>query len=215
MVVFYMTVIKVSEFPEEQILRFAVDILLAGGIVAYPTETFYGLAVKFDLEDSLSRVYDVKQRPSEKALPLIIGDRILLSSLASSVNRTAVMLMDRFWPGPLTLIFPAVGNLSDHITGGSGTVAVRIPGESFALRLAQNALFPITSTSANISGTPPADDAEMVIGYFNGLVDLVIDGGRTPGGLPSTIVDVTREPARILREGAVKRENMAAYIMPG
>ncbi len=206
---------KVSEHPLEKILRKAVDILLAGSIVAYPTETFYALGVKFDLEKSLRRLYDLKQRPQEKALPLIIGDRKLLPSLSSSVNRTATSLMDGFWPGPLTLIFPAFDTLSDYITAGTHTVAVRIPGKSFALHLAKSARFPITATSANISGSPPADNAETVIEYFNGDIDLVIDGGKTPGGLPSTIVEVTSDSARILREGAIKEENMAAYIMPG
>lgn len=210
-----MLVIKVSEFSMERTLRKTADILLSGGIVAYPTETFYALGVKFDLEESLKRLYDIKQRPQEKALPLIIGDKKLLSSLSSSVNRTAVSLMDRFWPGPLTLVFPALGNLSDYVISGAHTVAVRIPGESFALRLAKTAQFPFTATSANVSGRPPAADAETVIGYFNDTIDLIIDGGKTPGGFPSTIVDVTGETVRILREGVIKKENMAACLMPG
>jgi L-threonylcarbamoyladenylate synthase len=123
--------------------------------------------------------------------------------------------MEKFWPGPLTLIIPALDSLSDYITAATRTVAVRIPGESFALKLAQAAQFPITATSANISGNPPASDAETVIEYFNALIDLVIDDGTTLGGSPSTIVDVTGVQAILRREGAVKKENMAAYLMPG
>jgi L-threonylcarbamoyladenylate synthase len=210
-----MILMKSSELSLERTVHKSVEILRAGGIVAYPTETFYALGVKFDMEESLRKLYAIKQRPLEKAMPLIIGHRELLSMITSSINRSAVSLMDRFWPGPLTLIFPALAKLSDYITAGTHTVAVRIPGESFAFQLAKSAQFPLTATSANISGRPPARDAETVIEYFNDTIDLIIDGGKTPGGMPSTIVDVTGETVRILREGIIKKENMAAYIMPG
>jgi L-threonylcarbamoyladenylate synthase len=199
----------------ERVLHEAIHTLLSGGVVAYPTETFYGLGVKFDREKSLERLYSLKKRPVEKALPLIIGDRELLSQLSPSVGRTALSLMENFWPGPLTLILPALGSLSRCLTAGSHTVAVRMPGDSFALRLARAAGFPITATSANISGAPPATDIKTIIGYFDDSLDLIIDGGTATGDLPSTIVDVTGERPRILREGALKREHMAAYFMPG
>jgi len=210
-----MTVMKVSEHHVGIILQKAIDILLSGGIVAYPTETFYALGVKFDMQATLQRLYDLKQRPREKAMPLIIGDQALLSSLSTSINRTALSLIENFWPGPLTLVLPSSDNLSDSITAGTHTVAVRVPGKSLALKLAQAARFPITATSANISGKPPAVNAGAVIEYFNAKIDLVIDGGRTSGESPSTIVDVTGKHAILLREGAVKKENMAAYFMPG
>jgi L-threonylcarbamoyladenylate synthase len=210
-----MVVMKSSELSLSETVQKTVEILLSGGIVAYPTETFYALGVKFDMEESLRKLYAIKQRTLDKAMPLIIGHRELLPMITASVNISALSLMDRFWPGPLTLIFPALGNLSDYITAGTHAVAVRIPGESFALQLAKSAQFPLTATSANISGRPPASDAETVIEYFNDTIDLIIDGGKTPGGLPSTIVNVTGEAVRILREGIIKKENMAAYIMPG
>ncbi|MFZ6017042.1 MAG: L-threonylcarbamoyladenylate synthase [Nitrospirota bacterium] len=201
-----MIVIRISETDIRQVLQKAVDILNYGSIIAYPTETFYGLGAKFDMEDSLKRLYELKKRPEEKAMPLIIGNKGLLPVVAASVNRTAMFLMDRFWPGPLTLILPAKENLSEYITAGTGKVAVRIPGESFALQLARAAEFPITSTSANISGIPPAQDAETVIKYFGDKIDLIIDGDPTSGGLPSTIVDVTEDEIKILREGVIKKE---------
>jgi L-threonylcarbamoyladenylate synthase len=210
-----MVVMKSSALSLSETMQKAVEILRAGGIVAYPTETYYALGVKFDREESLRKLYAIKQRPLGKAMPLIIGHRELLSMLTSSISRSALFLMDRFWPGPLTLIFPALVNLSDSITAGTHAVAVRIPGESFALQLAKSAQFPLTATSANISGRPPARDAETVMQYFNDAIDLIVDGGNTPGGLPSTIVDVTSKTVRILREGVIKKENMAAYIMPG
>jgi L-threonylcarbamoyladenylate synthase len=201
---------KVTPLTLKRVLQKAVDTLTKGGIVAYPTETFYGLGASFDEEESLKKLYRVKQRPREKAMPLIIGNRDLLSILTYAVNVDAKSLMDRFWPGPLTLIFNARENLSEFITAGTGKVAVRLPGESFALHLARAAPFPVTATSANLSGMTPAGDAETVIKYFGGNIDLVIDGGPAPGGLPSTLVDVTGDTARILREGVIQKEALLA-----
>jgi L-threonylcarbamoyladenylate synthase len=204
--------IKVHETNMEEVLQHAVDMLKKGGIVAYPTETFYGLGVKFDLEDSLKKLYKIKKRPEEKAMPLIIGNKDLLPVVTLSVNSMAVTLMEKFWPGPLTLIFPAKENLSDYITARTRKVAVRIPGESFALNLAQSTTFPITATSANTSGTAPAQDAETVIRYFGDKIDLLIDGGTTSGGLPSTIVDVTENKIKILRKGAIQKDLLTSIF---
>jgi len=207
-----MQLIKISETNFEEVLSSAVDELKNSGIIAYPTETFYGLGTKFDMEDSLKRLYDIKQRPKEKPMPLIIGNKELLSFVAASVNRIALSLIDRFWPGPLTLILPAKENLSDYITAGTGKVAVRIPGESFALSLAKTANFPIIATSANLSGMPPAQDTEAVIRYFGDKIDLIFDGGSTTGGLPSTIVEVTGDEITILREGAISTESIRKFL---
>jgi L-threonylcarbamoyladenylate synthase len=204
--------IKVHETNMEEVLQHAVDILKKGGIVAYPTETFYGLGVKFDLENSLIKLYNVKQRPEDKAMMLIIGNKKLLPIVTAYISNVAVTLMERFWPGPLTIIFPAKENLSDYITAGTRKVAVRVPGESFALHLAKSTSFPITATSANPSGIPPAQDAETVIKYFGDKIDLVVDGGSTSGGLPSTIVDVTENEIKILREGAIKKELLTSVF---
>src|SRR4030042_6641636 len=201
-----MLTIKTYETNIEQVLHYTGDILKNGGIVVYPTETFYGLGVKFDMEDSLKKLYDIKQRPEEKAMPMIIGNKGLLSVVAASINDMALSLIARFWPGPLTLIFLAKENLSEYITAGTYMIALRIPGESFALHLAKTANFPITATSANPSGFPPAQDAESVIKYFGDKVDLIIDGGHISGGLPSTIVNVTGNKIKILREGVIKKE---------
>ena len=206
MLVFSMLILKLNATNLEQVLRDASETLKAGGIVAYPTETFYGLGAKFDIEKALKKIYELKQRPDEKAMPLIIGNKELLSVITASVSNIAESLMNRFWPGPLTLILPAKENLSEFITGGTNTVAVRIPGESFALHLAKTANFPITAASANVSGTSPAQNAETVMSCFGDTIDLIIDGGTTPGGLPSTIVDATESEIRIMRDGVIKKE---------
>ncbi|HET6515148.1 MAG TPA: L-threonylcarbamoyladenylate synthase [Thermodesulfovibrionales bacterium] len=183
----------------------ALAILRRGGIISYPTETFYGLGVKFDLPDSLKKLYELKRRPKKKAMPVIIGDRRSLSDvLLMSLSPAAEALVEQFWPGPLTLLLPAKEGLSDYLTARTGKIAVRIPGESFALHLARRAGFPITATSANVSGMPPADDIETVMKYFGEDIDLLIDGGKTPGGAPSTIVDISEEGFRIVRQGAIR-----------
>ncbi|MDP2278928.1 MAG: L-threonylcarbamoyladenylate synthase, partial [Nitrospirota bacterium] len=187
------------------VIERAVEILSKGGIVAYPTETFYGLGVKFDKENSLKKLFELKKRQEEKPMPLIIGSRASLSMIAASVNEIAETLMDKFWPGPLTLLLEAKKGLSPYLTADTGRIAVRIPGESAALYLVREAGFPITATSANPSGMLPAEDAETVIKYFGEKIDMVIDRGRTAGGLPSTIVDVTGKKIKIVREGVIPR----------
>jgi L-threonylcarbamoyladenylate synthase len=206
-----MVLMNVKELSVETVLLKALEVLKSGGIIAYPTETFYGLGVKFDLEGPLERLYAIKQRPRVKAMPLIIGKGEQLQSVADSMSIVAKALMAEFWPGPLTLLFRARGNLSHFITAGTGKVAVRVPGESFALALAGIAGFPITATSANPSGLPPADDAETVMRYFGSDVDLIIDAGPAPGGIPSTIADTTGDTVRILREGVIKKEALLTF----
>jgi L-threonylcarbamoyladenylate synthase len=204
--------IFISKINLEQTLVQTVEALKKGCIVAYPTETFYGLGVKFDLEDSLKRLYDLKKRARDKAMPLIFGDKKLLPLVARSANRNALLLMKDFWPGPLTLVLRSKNNISGYITAGTGKVAVRMPGKSFALSLSQKADFFITATSANLSGMTPAQDAETVVRYFGDEIDVVIDVGPTPGGLPSTILDVTGRKMRILREGAISRESLDGFF---
>jgi L-threonylcarbamoyladenylate synthase len=183
------------------VLEEAVAVLRAGGILAYPTETFYALGSRFDNEAALERIFALKGRPTGKPLSLIISSAEMLSLVARVVPDIARPLMGRFWPGPVTIVFPARDDLSPYITF-RGRVAVRVPGESFGLSLARSAGFPVTATSANLSGAPPAGDAEAVRNMFPGGIDLLVDGGRTPGGLPSTVLDVSGGAVDILRHGA-------------
>jgi len=191
--------------PVEEVTKMALQILKEGKIVAYPTESFYGLGVMATDENAVKRLYELKRRPAQKPMPLIVGSsRKTLKSIVKSIPHEAETLMGKFWPGALTIVFHAIDRLPDILSGGTGKVAVRIPGESFALHLANLAGFPITATSANPSGMPPAETPEEVINYFGEAVNLIIDGGKTPGGEPSTIVDVTVTPVKVLREGRVK-----------
>jgi len=207
-----MEIVRIEGTGTDRIIQAAIEVLEKGGLIGFPTETFYGLGVKFDVESALMRLCDIKQRPKDKAMPLIIGNREILRLVASTVNSAALALMDNFWPGPLTLILPARKGLSEFITAGTRKVAVRIPGESFALHLARAASFPITATSANISGHAPAQDAGTVRRYFGNTVDLLIDAGPAPGSLPSTIVDVTGDSIKILREGVIRKESLESIF---
>jgi len=188
--------------PSADTIARTVSVLNAGGIAAYPTETFYGLGARFDRADAVDRIYVLKHRPPDKALPVIIADREQLFLLAASVPATAEILIARFWPGPLTLILPALPGLTNGIVHEQ-KIAVRIPGPSFAFDLVNAAGFPITSTSANPSGQPPAATAGMIREYFPHGIDLLIDGGTAASSLPSTIVDLCGDSHRFLREGAI------------
>ncbi|HWR57351.1 MAG TPA: L-threonylcarbamoyladenylate synthase [Thermodesulfovibrionales bacterium] len=195
----------------------AISVLQNGGVIAYPTETFYGLGARFDAVASLQRLYELKRRPAEKAMPLIIGGMELLPMVVSekwlnSIPRIVRLIMENFWPGPLTLLLPAKEGLSGYLSADTGKVAVRVPGESFALHLARRAGFPITATSANLSGKPPADKADEVLKYFGDEIDLLIDSGATPGGLPSTIVDASEGSATIVREGAIEKNHLESFV---
>jgi L-threonylcarbamoyladenylate synthase len=183
-------------------LRIAAECIRKCGIIAYPTETVYGLGAKYDDENVLARLYDLKKRPAEKTMPLIIGGTSDLDLLVEYVPDIATKMIGIFWPGPLTIIFPAKKGLCDFIVRDSG-VAVRMPGESFGLDLVRAAGMPITSTSANISGMPPAGNAATAAGYFDSNIDLIIDGGESSRNMPSTIIDVTHDNLILVREGAI------------
>ena len=207
-----MTIIRPAQTGMSEALEKASGTIKWGGVIAYPTETFYGLGVKFDSSAALENLCRLKCRSRNKALPLIIGEKRMLGLIASSVTESAEKLIEKFWPGPLTLLLPAKANISDLLTAKTGKIAVRIPGESFALDLVRSLGFPITATSANISGMPPAVNIDDVIRYFGDAIDLIIDCGKTPGGKPSTIVDASGVKVRILRAGAISAEEIFAAL---
>jgi L-threonylcarbamoyladenylate synthase len=188
----------------------SLKILEQGGIVAYPTESFYALGVNALNEPAVKKLLHLKKRPAEKAIPVIIGTRSLLETIVKTIPFQARNLMDQFWPGALTLIFYAGEIVPELLLGGGGKIAVRIPGDSFALALAQASPFPVTATSANTSGGNPSRRAQEVVQYFGNEVDLVIDQGETPGGEPSTILDVTVEPSRVIRKGKISPDLLSA-----
>lgn len=193
-----MQVLKAESVNLSEIIEF----LKNDGILIYPTETLYGIGVKFDNRKLLEKVFELKKRPKEKVFPLIVN-LSHLNNLVAFIPSLAKKLIEQYWPGPLTLLLPAKADLPPEIILDN-KVALRMPGKSFALDLIQLSPFPITATSANISGLPAASEVEDVIKYFQDSEEniLVIDGGKLRS-TPSTIIDVTIYPPKIIRQGAV------------
>jgi len=209
-----MRVIKIPGADKKAALIEAAGEIKGGGIVAFPTETFYGLGVIYSDTQALMKLFELKRRPKDKPTPLIIGDVSALAVIASAPEKIAWRIIERFWPGPLTVLLAAKPGLPDLITGGSGKVAVRVPGRSFALDLARAVGYPLTATSANISGMPPSENPGDVIGYFGDRINLLIDGGRAPGGKPSTIIDMSQGGISLVRPGAVAYEKILEAANP-
>lgn len=172
----------------------AADVLRAGGVVALPTETFYGLAVDWKHPSAVARIYEIKGRPATMQLPLVAASREQVEAALGALDAASARAARRFWPGPLSLI---VG--SADVT----PAAVRVPAHDFVRVLCERAGTLLTATSANKTGDAPADDAETVTATMGGLVDLIVDGGRTPGGKPSTLCDLRGAEPRLIRDGAV------------
>ncbi len=184
-------------------VREGVAVLRGGGIVAFPTDTVYGLGVCPYLHRAVERVYAVKERPLKMALPLLLSSTLQISEVAESVPPIARLLVEKFMPGPLTLVLYKSEGVPGIVTAGGITVAVRVPAHPVPVALALGLGAPISGTSANLSGKPSALAADEVHAQFGNKVDLVIDGGRCPGGRESTIVDVTGEVPVVLRKGAI------------
>lgn len=187
-------------------------VLAAQGLLALPTETYYGLAVRPTNERALRRLIDVKGRPDDKPILVLIGGRDQLSSLVESIPLAAAALMDRFWPGPLTIVLPAATGLSPLLTAGTGTIGVRWSPLAILQRLLMQT-GPLTGTSANRSSEPALADADSVQQTLGPLLDLILDGGRTPGGTASTIVDARDQP-RVLRAGVLSTDRIRAALEP-
>ena len=186
----------------------AIKILKDGGIVAFPTDTVYGLGGNVFSIEAAERIYRVKQRPRHIPLPVLLADSTQLADIVAAVPETARYLMRHFWPGGLTLVLPKKDTLPDIITAGSNKVAVRIPDHVVPLALIRGLGAPIIGTSANISDKPSPVTAEEVDQQIGSQIDLIIDMGRCPGGLESTVVDVTGETPVILRRGVISEEKI-------
>lgn len=189
----------------------ALEILKQGKLVAFPTETVYGLgALAFD-GDAVEGIYAAKDRPIEKAIPILLGGLEDLEKVAANVPSMATNLASRFWPGPLTLVVPKHPNLPD-IVSASPTVGVRVPDHSVAHALL-TAAGPMAVTSANISGQASPKTAGDVYHQLNGRIPIILDGGESPGGVPSTVVDCTGAEPVILREGPITLDQILQTLI--
>jgi L-threonylcarbamoyladenylate synthase len=182
----------------------AAGALKRGDIVAFPTESFYGLGVDALNPDAVARLFKIKGRPESKPVLVLVGSVAMAEDLTLEISAGARDLMTRHWPGPLTLVLRAASHVPSQLTAGTGTIGVRIPGHAVALGLVCAAGLPVTAPSANPSDRPPPITAESVRGYFDDLIDLILDGGPTAGGPASTVADCTVWPPRILRQGPVR-----------
>lgn len=189
--------------PAPAAVREAAEALAGGAVVAFPTDTLYGLAVDPRNERAVDRVYAIKGRAFDQPLPLIAADEDQAGTQAGELSELARALAGEFWPGPLTLIVTARPALCPRVHAWTGRVAVRVPAHATARALAQAAGHPITATSANIAGGTPASTGEQVMAALDKSVDLLLDAGPTIGGLPSTIVDATGTTPRLVRAGVV------------
>jgi L-threonylcarbamoyladenylate synthase len=204
-------VIKVDpERPDRAVMRAAGALVETGGLVAFPTESFYGLGADALDADAIGRVFEVKGRPESKPLLVLVDSLDMAARLTTGIGAGARDLMCRHWPGPLTLVLEAAASVPAALTAGTGTVGVRMPGHALARALVRAAARPITAPSANPSSAPPPLTAEAVRGYFDGRVEMILDGGATAGGAGSTVADCTRWPPRILRQGPVVIEGACA-----
>lgn len=199
--------IEEDESPQLGIER-AVSIIEEGGIVAFPTESFYGLGVDATNSSSLERLFRVKKRDPSLPILILISSIKELSKYTASIPPKALDLGRRFWPGGLTMVLQSSQSLPSALTAGTGKIGIRISSHpvAHALTLALNA--PVTGTSANISGKPPCTRADQVVECFSGKVDLILDGGITKGTQPSTILDVTSDPPLLIRKGIIRAEEI-------
>ena len=194
--------------PDESVIAEASAILRIGGVVAYPTETFYGLGADGRNEEAVAKIFLIKGRNFKNPISVIIGDANDVRGLVEEIPEFALHLMQRFWPGALTIIFKASPDISPLLTAGTGKIGIRLSSDPVATALAKNLGRPVTATSANLSGKHESASADEVIQGIGEQIDAVIDGGQTPGGSGSTIIDVTTDPPVILREGVIPRHKL-------
>jgi L-threonylcarbamoyladenylate synthase len=193
----------------------AAQIILQGGLVAFPTETFYGLAGEAGNEAALEKIFRVKGREEGKPLLLLAADKSWLPGLVQEVPPLAERLIDGFWPGPLTLVFKASPQISPLLTANTGKIGIRVSSHSVARALVQAVGRPITGTSANLSGQPSTSSAQEVFQSLGKNLEAILDGGRTAGGRGSTVLDISGPSPRIIREGAITGKELAPFLGEG
>jgi L-threonylcarbamoyladenylate synthase len=198
----------------ERALKKAAEVIKKGGVVVYPTETFYGIGADATNERAVKKVFQIKKRAEHMPILLIIGNEEMLSSVVKEVPESAFKLIRRFWPGPLTIIFRAKEDVIPALHSSTGKIGVRLSGNYTARQLSILSGVPITGTSANISGSLPCKTAQEVMDQLHG-VDLILDAGVVYSELATTVVDVTEKPFKIIRKGVVSEEEISRCLGEG
>lgn len=198
--------------PDPGIIRRAANILEEGGIVVFPTTGLYGLAADALNPRAVDAIFNLKQRPAHNPLLVLIKDRSVLPQVVSHIPEAANPLMDLFWPGHLTLVMNGHGKLPPALTGGTGRIGVRVSAHPVARALVQAFDRPITGTSANISGRPGCSEIACLAPDIRSKADLILDAGTLKGGKGSTVIDVTRHPVHVIREGHIQIDTLKPYL---
>lgn len=193
-------------------IKIVAKVLQEEGIIAYPTDTFYGLGASCFSEKAIQRIYHLKKREPSKPISIIISDINMARDIAKDIPSLFWKMAGEFWPGPLTFVLKASSTLPSGLLGPGDSIGIRQPALSWIRELLNETGFPITATSANISGEKEIADPEIIRDSFFGLVDLIADGGETRGALPSTVVDLISAKPVIIREGAVPRSVLGKYL---
>lgn len=195
------------------VIQSASEVILAGGLIAYPTDTVYGLSASPFQGAAILKIFTAKGRDFNKAIAILVGDLEQLPLVTTGLTDSAKLLARKFWPGALTLVVPIAPGLPGIISPHP-TIGIRMPDHPFALTLLHS-LGPLVTTSANISGLPDATTAAQVLGQLDGMVDLILDGGTSPGGVPSTVVDCCQPQINILRQGAISQDEIENALKLG
>jgi L-threonylcarbamoyladenylate synthase len=201
--------------PQRDAIEEAAKWIVNGGVVAIPTDTLYGLAADPFSPAAVARVFAVKGRGGDRALPLIAADFAQAALHLGRLSETGERLAQRYWPGPLTLLVAAPRALASDVHGGTGKVGVRVPRDEVARAICRAVGTPITATSANVSGAGATADPGDVERALGSRIDLLVDAGPTPGGPPSTIVDATQTPPALVRAGAIEWDEIQTWLHSG
>jgi L-threonylcarbamoyladenylate synthase len=198
------------EIPNPDIIQEAAGIIRKGGVIAFPTRCLYGLGADAFNPDAISRIFKIKQRPTEKPILILIDDPNRLKNLVTHISEAAKAISERFWPGRVTLVFDASAKVPDTLTAGTGKIGIRLAGHPVAAALARAIQGPTTGTSANVSGNPGCHHIKDLQPAVAEQLDLILDAGPLKGGKGSTVVDVTGKIPRVLREGVVSKSEIIA-----
>jgi L-threonylcarbamoyladenylate synthase len=198
--------------PDTSDIEKAVEMLKAGKLIAFPTDTVYGIGADAFNKDAVERIFDAKGRDSRKPLQVLIADKNDLTLIFDGQSDILDHLVAKFMPGALTIVIPAKKDFPRWVTCGLDTVGVRMPANKIALDIIKAFGKPIAATSANISGFPDPKNAENVLEHLNGKIDLIIDGGPTLDNVPSTVLDISVNPPKILRQGKLSAEDLKEIL---
>jgi L-threonylcarbamoyladenylate synthase len=205
-------IVKIDPAHPERAFSRCGEVIRSGGVVAYPTDTFYGLGADPNNHSAVRKLFEIKGRQADQPILLLIKNAAEVRTWAAEITPQAEHLMKKFWPGPLTLVFKAQADVLPELTAGTGTIGLRVPGDALARELLRFIDTALTGTSANISGGPSPRTAEEAAASVGDRVDLILDGGNTAGDQPSTVVDVSAGRPKVVREGGIPLRKILDWV---